>query len=746
MRRLTSDGKVIVAITMQVSLSLVFVLDVPGPPSCAVEVTTRQFRRAATTRREVGRCDACDPTNQHLAIRTCPFFVRLSLLQLILRTPMLESEQAHLTPHHRPRRQRGGNDLDDGESAPSTPSTSRPSRNRRPPAWIENDGVVMVATPPQHRNVVVEMKRSRNITASPSRKSFRRENVGGPAKKKAAAVQEDDSSGSDSGSDSGSGSNDSGSSEDEKAPQTPSRRRQQRTNGASQSTPGKLRSGPLTPTTAKATPNGQRTPAATTLSKQSRSADTKTHPRPIKRPRLSGTNGQTPRATPRTPPSATKSTIAAAPSSSRPFVQPTSADYYFAAHASRRRASAQAKAHPSWSSSASSSGGAKGLHSLSALTPKDVALLSHAGSRKDPSSTAGLQSLATRCYRLQYQDWKSALFMGNDLLFYGVGSMQGVLDDFVGGLVVVDDDDADTAITVDAVVIRGRSALRSEEWIARIEQALDVPLTSTTPSTTARVDRILEWLSRHPASHLVIMVHALDSPSFLNPRARSHLQHLTSSTSVHLIASTSHPNAHFLDGYVRHPHKHLLWVPCTTLVPMLDDALLSGAGVKLGGLPRQFDLLTGSGGGPARTVGGSTVDVPATTAGAASAASLATQADAPLLTSASAIHVLKSVTTKARALFNFLANELFKSAAAAASDAGLPFSQRTVPYSRLHTIASRNFLASSEAAVRSLLVEFTSHGLIRVAREPEKGNEEHVAIRIATMQEVKDVVDASKKM
>lgn len=369
---------------------------------------------------------------------------------------------------------------------------------------------------------------------------------------------------------------------------------------------------------------------------------------------------------------------------------------------------------------------------------------------------AGLQSLSESCYHPQFKTWKSLLLMGNELMFNGVGSIESVLDAFVRQLVDDDDDGSDDVdngggLSIDAVSIRGRTAVRSEEWIARIEQTLGIHHSDTGLSSDARIIRVRSWLSEHQNGHLVVMIHSLDSPSFLNPRTRSHLQLLTSSPFVHLLASTSHPNAHFLDGFVRHPNKRLLWIPCSTLAPMLDDALLSGAGVKLGGLPRQFDLLTGSG-GVSRIVtpgdAGATRH-PGHDGAAASAASLATQANAPPLTSTSATHVLKSVTTKARALFISLANELFKSTQQP-SEGQTPFPQRSIPYPRLQQLASRNFLASSEAVLRALLVEFTSHGLVKLSRQSDPasggGGVEVISVRIATVEEVKEVIEACKKM
>ncbi|PWN51552.1 hypothetical protein IE53DRAFT_410086 [Violaceomyces palustris] len=73
-----------------------------------------------------------------------------------------------------------------------------------------------------------------------------------------------------------------------------------------------------------------------------------------------------------------------------------------------------------------------------------------------------------------------------------------------------------------------------------------------------------------------------------------------------------------------------------------------------------------------------------------------------------AIHVLKSVTVKARALFTLLAKRQMTG-----SNGSTHGENSGLAYSQLLELARRNFLASSEADLRQLMVEFRDHGLVR---------------------------------
>lgn len=350
-------------------------------------------------------------------------------------------------------------------------------------------------------------------------------------------------------------------------------------------------------------------------------------------------------------------------------------------------------------------------------------------------STAGLRQLTLAHYRAQYDTWSSLLFLGNDLIFYGIGDKDHYLQDFAQ----TKSQEGEAA----TVVIRGRTGVRSEEWIESIEEALDMPYSSG--GIDARLNKILKHLqdAKSMPPRLILILHALDSPAFLTPRTRSHIQTLSSCPRIHIIATVTHPNATLLSGYTA-GWKIQLWIDGTTLIPQLDDCLLSSAGTRLGGLPRAFDLRAGGGMGGLTGMGSrqgaSSGHGPVTTNGNHDGAmTSAAELSGPPLTSTAALHVLKSVTIKARALFMKLASEVLAAPSQQASVA-----PRSIPYTRLANQASRNFIATSEATLRALLVEFTSHGLIRVAREG--GGEEVVTLRLGSEEEIKTVVEGAKKL
>lgn len=375
----------------------------------------------------------------------------------------------------------------------------------------------------------------------------------------------------------------------------------------------------------------------------------------------------------------------------------------------------------------------------------------------------GMSDLALTHFRRQYPTWTSLLFLGNEIFLYGLGSKTAVLEDFARQKAEQGE--------ADVVVARGRTAVRAEDWIEDIEGLLDLTMSGAVAGgIEGRARRIVaQYDERARRSKkfaaridqgqppLILLIHGLDSPSMLAPRSRICLNILSASPSIHMMASVTHPNAGLLSNFLgSRAGKTQTWIDCTTLLPMLDDCLLSGAGVRLAGLPRAFDLRAGGGVGGLTGMGSrqNTTARPGadgSAAGMTSAAEMHSMsgASAPLLTSGAALHVLRSVTVKARALFLRLAAELKTAAVAQNSDS---FASRSVPYTKLSSLASRNFIATSEPALRALLIEFTSHGLLRLHRNAAttgttgSADEERVSIGIKDEAEVNEVIDGVKKI
>lgn len=78
------------------------------------------------------------------------------------------------------------------------------------------------------------------------------------------------------------------------------------------------------------------------------------------------------------------------------------------------------------------------------------------------------------------------------------------------------------------------------------------------------------------------------------------------------------------------------------------------------------------------------------------------------------------------------------------------FASRSIAYTRLSHLATRNFIATSEPALRALLVEFTTHGLVRIWRSASGGEggggEERVSIGVEGEKEIEEIAEGVKKL
>lgn len=628
----------------------------------------------------------------------------------------LAVNQAHLTPTH----------------------SGRPARNRRLPAWLVEDGVVSIPGGSHSSHGVREKQKKASVTATPSKK--------------------------DRNCQSGNQISEERSDEKEQSRNRPGRSSRGRSSStradAHLSSPSRpvVQSSALDTAIRSSLGSKAQVPLTTGHPVATKP---RTGPRPIKRPHLNGSTASTPRRK-----RVETEKLVQPPVKDiayQPYIRPTSADYFFAAHASRRRGE----------SSSGKITAAGSRTELPALTAKEVASLSRRAAMEDPLSSSGLTELAFNHYRRQYSSWKFLLLLGYTLMMYGLGSKNLVLEDFAK-------ERADLG-EADVVVIRGRTGVRPEEWLDSVEDASGI---ATSPAVAGGIEgramRIVTHYSQAFRSSsregrrthgeneehvpLILVFHSLDSPSLLTPRNRICLQILSSSPHVHLIGSTTHPSSALLAGLTSSSaERGQIWVDCTTLIPMVDDCLLTGAGVRLAGLPRAFDLRAGGGVGGLTGMGArtSTTGRAAAAHGAPNTGGMTSAAEmhssgssgVPLLSVTAALHVLRSVTVKARALFLKLATELKNQRAgpgSGESEAELAaFSARTLPYSRLLHLTTRNFIATSEPALRALLVEFTSHGLVRLSRVDggtSGADEERVSIGIGNEAEVNEIMDGVKKL
>ncbi|KAJ8486996.1 hypothetical protein ONZ45_g14486 [Pleurotus djamor] len=223
--------------------------------------------------------------------------------------------------------------------------------------------------------------------------------------------------------------------------------------------------------------------------------------------------------------------------------------------------------------------------------------------------------------------------------------------------------------------------------------------------STGSLDERIQSIHKHflaSKRHLYLIVHNIDGPFFRTTKAKSVLSMWAMNPHIHLVASIDHINApllfstsemsarkHSSDGQSNQSRGYAwLWHDLTTLLPY--DFELSYA---------DRSSIRGAHGLKAK-------DIAAQGLGAA-------------MTETAALHILASVTQKAKKLFKLMGDRQVEGS----SEAGTDPQELAIEYDALFNLARDNFVATSDAAMRSVLGEFKDHGLVLTAQSGTAGGQ-----------------------
>ncbi|KAF5373872.1 hypothetical protein D9758_000842 [Tetrapyrgos nigripes] len=236
----------------------------------------------------------------------------------------------------------------------------------------------------------------------------------------------------------------------------------------------------------------------------------------------------------------------------------------------------------------------------------------------------------------------------------------------------------------------------------------------TTPSKPTRKHR-----------DLYIIIHNIDSPSLRTQKVQSALSTLALEPHIHIVASIDHINAPLMwsssdiaarkakeeDSPLSSSPQGFAWLyhDCTTLLPYdVELSHIDPSSIKLRSTASAFTNTLGHG------TGGGEGSAAAAVAGG--------------ISETAALHVLASVTQKAKKLFLWMAKRQIESMGTGVSVDGTDGSSNTdpsahsIPYSTVFTLARDEFLATNTIALRALLGEFRDHGLV-VGRGGDKSGD-----------------------
>ncbi|GAQ89388.1 origin recognition complex subunit 2 [Klebsormidium nitens] len=279
-----------------------------------------------------------------------------------------------------------------------------------------------------------------------------------------------------------------------------------------------------------------------------------------------------------------------------------------------------------------------------------------------PPSHPEEQAALLESYTQHFDDWHFRLSGGFSLLFYGFGSKRALLERFASA----------SCTDGPAVVVNGfLPAVNLKQVLALVTRTLwehecKRPAPSSErppdPSSTAKEDDLLAFLDhRRLRSHLYLIVHNIDGPDLRKPEAQALLGEMARCRGVRLIASVDNVNATLLwDHRAERTLFRWWWQHAPTFAPYTAET----AHIPPLLVPR----------GAEKGARGAAV-------------------------------VLKSLTPNARGVFKVLAGQQL----APDHDQGLPFH-------RLYTLCREKFIVSSETTLRTHLVEFRDHQLVKTRR------------------------------
>ncbi|KAJ4485651.1 origin recognition complex, subunit 2 [Lentinula aciculospora] len=288
---------------------------------------------------------------------------------------------------------------------------------------------------------------------------------------------------------------------------------------------------------------------------------------------------------------------------------------------------------------------------------------------------------------------------GFNVICYGYGSKRSLLNDFaisscskVGHVVVVN-------------AFQPHFGLK--ELLSCIENVPGIdslPLPSSSVENQSR--RICDFFAR-PSSkrHLYLIIHNIDSPALRLPKAQSCLSLLALNPKIHIVASVDHINSPILwssaelsarkhnqgMGEVARRGFAWLWHDMTTLTSY--DFELSHA---------DRSSISGASGGMRKRE--------------------ATHNGISMVSETAALHVLASVTAKAKKLFMLMAVRQLKAIEAATNSGPVDdLQQYAIGYDKLYHSARTDFIATNDTALRALLGEFRDHDLVVGAQQGSSG-------------------------
>ncbi|EGG03291.1 uncharacterized protein MELLADRAFT_117373 [Melampsora larici-populina 98AG31] len=334
----------------------------------------------------------------------------------------------------------------------------------------------------------------------------------------------------------------------------------------------------------------------------------------------------------------------------------------------------------------------------------------------------------------RWPQWRKELENGFSLIFHGLGSKRVALNEFMEEALV-------NEAGWEGLVINGFQAgsqvgdvlIGIEEIVNQIDETSDGLVSGRLNSFEVLEARARKLCASLNTTHtpICVLIHNLDGRSFRNLRAQSILSMLAAQPNIHLLATIDHIYAPLI-------------LPSTLASARPDTSASTVGHLGIGAcgynflyhhlptyLPYTFESILD---GTLSDLLPSTIFPPTVTGSNTSRSDVRQNGPA---TSKSIMHVLSSLTKKAKSLFGLLAQHQLQAYEGITSAQQITLDQhfkKGIPLDEtplvamasrsLFEVARTDFVASVESQMSALLVEFRDHGIITGRREAPNGRDQ----------------------
>ncbi|KAA8498389.1 Origin recognition complex subunit 2 [Porphyridium purpureum] len=281
---------------------------------------------------------------------------------------------------------------------------------------------------------------------------------------------------------------------------------------------------------------------------------------------------------------------------------------------------------------------------------------------------------------LEFERWARLLSHGANLLVYGVGSKQALLQHFAERY------SAEAGVSV---IFGYHPRASVSDLLVNIQKAIEPSL--HVDESAARVEAandMLDWIAGHPQAHVWVVVHNIDGANLRSQEDQEVLCRLSVLENIHMIASIDHIHAEMMGSSVIHAKFAWIKICVDTCMYYANESSL---------LPNSFGSFD----------------------------------EKPELQLEGAIITLQSLTVNARKAFALLAAAQAKSAEGGTAAVG-----SAVGFHELLDNCRMEWILATPADLKLVLNELRDHGLIQIDRTGEQGDR----ISIPLAQEMLDSI------